>query len=86
MTNDLEHRFLEDALSMATRWIHAYEFPSLKPEAVGLCLVAFRLEEVFPLLWSGRRRAIRPSCRSQDNACDDREDNFVFHSNLQSGG
>lgn len=85
MTNHLEHWPLKDTLPMATRWIHADQFPSLKAEGVGLRLITFRLEPVFPLLRSGSR-AIRPGCGSQNNACDDRDDESLFHGNLQSGG
>ena len=86
MTNNLEHRSLVNTLSMATRWIHSYQFPSCTAEAVSLRLIAFRLEQVFPLLRGGRSLAIGPRRGSQNNACDNREDKFLSHSNLRSGG
>ena len=86
MTNNLEHRSLVNALSMATRWIHSYQFPARSAEAISLCLVAFRLEQVFPLLRGGCSFAIRPRSGSQNNACNNREDKFLSHSNLQNGG
>lgn len=86
MTNNLEQRSLINTLPMATRWIHADEFPSCSAEAVSLCLITFPLEEVFPLLWSGSRRAISPRCGRQNNACDEREGDFLLHNNLRCGG
>jgi len=86
MTTDLKQRPLVNTLSMATRCIHAYEFPSLNAEGISLDLITRLLELVFPLLWGGSRRAISPGRGSQNNACDEREGDFLFHTNLRSGG